>query len=110
MSLKKKLFQKLQHPKILMSASGGSLIINLLVILNQLTRREGVIVIGLKKWVFKMMEPMIFHPKISHLINLKMNKEILIRQDQLNTLLNLKLKTNNLYLQSDLLLSGMMKF
>jgi len=66
-----------------------------------------MIVISLKKWVFKMMEVMILHQKIGHkdLIILKMNKEIFsIQGDQLSNLLNLKLKTNNLYLQSGLLL------
>lgn len=66
-----------------------------------------MIVISLKKWVFKMMEVMILHQKIGHkdLIILKMNKEIFsIQGDQLSNLLNHKLKTNNLYLQSGLLL------
>ena len=70
-------------------------------------------VIGLKKWVFKMMGEMILYPKIGlkDQIILKMNKEIfLIQQDQLSILLNHKQKINNLYLQSDLLLLEMMKF
>jgi len=70
-------------------------------------------VIGLKKWVFKMMEGMILYKKngLKDLIILKMNKKMyLIHQDQLSILLNLKLKTNNLYLQSDFLLLEMTKF